>query len=234
MSRSSFYPTPSSLVYDSRGSTGTGRRMRMPAPTRTRSDSSGSGEEYDPRVRAGAKRPSRQAALKPTPQQLPLPGEAYAPGCVFQPLIGRQHDRYGPTHPYKLCITKTQWKALWKKPYRMGKTQRIGCGVFACVWPRDRNTVVKITNDQSDVEALKRANAAGLHKEPYATVPKLYRAFRLKSPTTSRRPVYGMIVERLREESTLPRGATRPIYCLKDEATYDADPAYLNARPTAQ
>lgn len=163
---------------------------------------------------------SRRAALAPVPVQRELPG--FHPACVDTLTIGRRHGRLAPDNPYQLCLTKNQSQHLWKKHQRKHK---LGCGVFACAWARTKNTVVKITNDQSDVEALKRANAAGLHKGTTAVVPKLYRAFTLKSPTTSQQPVYGMVVERLRTESELPPGATTPIFCMRD--VYDEAPEML-------
>ena len=85
----------------------------------------------------------------------------------------------------------------------------IGCGTFACVWPRGRKKAVKITNDETDVLAMIRARNARIKG-----VPKLYNAFRMASPSTSEEPVYAMVVERLHTNVA----ALEKVYCIKDMA----------------
>lgn len=185
------------------------------------------------------RRTSRRAALAPAadPKQMQLP--FVDRGCIAMPDLGRNHWKHAPDHPYKICLTRNQAQTLWgprgPKIVRKGKSNasignKLGCGVFACAWSRDKDTAVKITNDQSDIEGLKLANAAGLHKGPYAVVPKLYRAFTLKSPNTSRRPVYGMIVEKLRAAKALPNGATDGLRCIINVQDAGWDPPAIKDR----
>jgi serine/threonine protein kinase len=132
-----------------------------------------------------------------------------AEACARRPRIG-QYFHSARQNPYAVCVTPNQMQKLFgpkaaagampvgvrqDEKYDKGDERRLsalGCGVFACVWPRPGNKVVKITNDRSDVLALAKANVAGVKG-----VPRLYKAYRLTSQNTSDRPVYGMIVERV-------------------------------------
>lgn len=161
--------------------------------------------------------------------------------CARAPLIGRSHY-WAARNPYIQCVTRNQLRTLFtaknankamrvptsvpdsdrasRDSYYEQRLSALGCGVFACAWPRNRTTVVKITNDQSDVASLIKANHAGVKG-----VPKLYKVWKLMSPRHNPRGVpnqsYGMIVERL-----YPHPAAKNIYCIRDSA--DAEEAKVN------
>lgn len=86
--------------------------------------------------------------------------------------------------------------------------------MFARVWAQSRNKVVKITNDQTDILSLKRANAAGVKG-----VPKLFNVYRLGTKTTSPQPVYAVVVERL--STQIP--GRKNVSCIADLGTADAE-----------
>lgn len=157
--------------------------------------------------------------------------------CARAPLIGRSHH-LATRNPYIQCVTRNQLRTLFtaknaskamrapptvsdqdhasRDRYYEQRLSALGCGVFACAWPRNRTTVVKITNDQSDVASLIKANRAGVKG-----VPKLYKVWKLMSPRHNPHGVpnqsYGMIVERL-----YPHPAAKNIYCVRYAANAKA------------
>src|SRR3990167_8923566 len=76
-------------------------------------------------------------------------------------------------------------------------TRRLGCGSFACVFPRrnDRKTVVKITSDADDVAGL-------LALQGHPNVVKVHAAYRLrKKASDGVSKFYALVVDRLWEPS---------------------------------
>jgi len=125
-------------------------------------------------------------------------------------------------------VTPSQAKALWKGD--LGRI--IGCGAFACAYSTDRHDrVIKITNDRSDLEALKKGQGISF-------VPKVYKIYKLDSahqwlgpvsggrerwgegfapPIYPKQPptVYAMEIERVRPLSGAERGKwQRRISCM--------------------
>lgn len=85
------------------------------------------------------------------------------------------------------CLTNSQFATLFGK--RRAPPRKIGCGFFACVYASpDKNKVVKITSDPTDVAAMTRAQGSG-------AAPVLYRAFELTGGWNS---AYAMVLEKLR------------------------------------
>lgn len=84
----------------------------------------------------------------------------------------------------KLCLTASQQKKL-----KLKNTKPIACGNSACVYEReDNNTLVKVTTDESDVEALQRGQGAG--------VVRVHRTYSLLDKDRDFY-AFGMIVDRL-------------------------------------
>lgn len=125
--------------------------------------------------------------------------------CLYQLQQGKNHPAY-PGGSWKICVTPNQHKTLFGPgiPLRPSP-KRLGGGVFAGVYGRDADTVVKITRDKSDVDGLNLVQETDF-------VPKVFATYRLTSParwssekyaslyTKPRAPrpeVYAMVVERL-------------------------------------
>jgi hypothetical protein len=108
--------------------------------------------------------------------------------CLYRLTIGEDIWTLPQTGEYQVCVTPKQHRRLF---LGRGVPQPIGCGAFACAYPGQKHgQVVKITHDESDVGSLQKAQ--GLPR-----IPKIYRTYRLTSPTWRTAP-------------RTPHGNTRP------------------------
>ena len=140
--------------------------------------------------------------------------------CLYQLQQGGAHWNY-PGGPWKTCITPNQHQTLFGPGIPLRKAPpRWGKGVFAGVYSRDADTVVKITRDKSDVDGLNLAQETGF-------VPKVFATYRLTSPAYWSSPKYAvshsgkprpakpeafaMVVERLQPLKGADRGAVNKI-----------------------
>jgi hypothetical protein len=153
--------------------------------------------------------------------------------CAYFVSPGKAHWQHRGGK-YSVCVTPTQHRELFGDVPAKPPTP-LGCGVFACAYARDLETVVKVTRDQSDVAAMQQAQGI-------AYVPKLYSAFRLASPTRwksaeripardphayyldpppKRRPAepvaYGMVLERVWPlDASEKRKWNKRLWCVKN------------------
>lgn len=106
--------------------------------------------------------------------------------CAFTLPQGKKLPWMRGTGKYQACITPTQAKRLWGTAHRTASlTAPIGCGAFACVYPgKAPGRVIKITNDRTDLEALKKGQGI-----PF--VPKMRGHWKLASAHRWLAPVSG-------------------------------------------
>jgi len=103
-------------------------------------------------------------------------------------ILGKDHPLYS-FGAYRVCLSANQKKKLKPK-------KKLGCGVFACAYDFGRGKVVKFTRNAEDVAALLEAQKLGV-------VPKVYKTYKLAEEgeslkTGEQKPVYAMIIEKLR------------------------------------
>jgi serine/threonine protein kinase len=106
-----------------------------------------------------------------------------------------------------MCLTNSQFATLFGKRRSMPK--QIGCGAFGCAYQApEKNKVVKLTSDPTDVWSMRYAQGTG-------AVPTLYRTFKLHSSDAN----YAMVLEKLRPMRHTKRGRKlmRPWMCVRNK-----------------